>query len=149
MVSTRVSTRARAHIATASGIAASDRHCCAIACSGFRTQLDVELLHSCAQTLLGEHDFEAFTLSDEPYKSYRRKILRSEWIVRPRLTEFWIEGESFTRRMVRSLVSYQLDVARGTRQSERFNELLEGAPREQGGATAAACGLYLAEVSFT
>lgn len=115
----------------------------------FPYQLDVELLHSCAQTLLGEHDFEAFTLSDEPYKSYRRKILRSEWIVRPRLTEFWIEGESFTRRMVRSLVSYQLDVARGTRQSERFNELLEGAPREQGGATAAACGLYLAEVSFT
>lgn len=114
----------------------------------FPYKLDAELLNTCAQSLLGEHDFEAFTLSDEPYKSYRRSILRAEWIVRPRLTEFWIEGESFTRRMVRSLVSYQLDVARGTRQLERFLELLEGAPREQGGATAAAAGLYLAAVGY-
>lgn len=115
----------------------------------FPYQLDHQLLDACAQELIGTNDFEAFTLSDEPYRSYRRQIIRAEWIQRPRLTEFWIEGQSFTRRMVRSLVSYQLDVARGSRDIQRFRELLGGAPREQGGATAAACGLYLAGVSFT
>lgn len=111
--------------------------------------LDLELLQEAASCVLGENDFEAFTLSDEPYRSYRRQIIRAEWIQRSRLTEFWIEGQSFTRRMVRSLVSYQLDIARGNREIGRFRELLGGAPREQGGATAAASGLYLAEVSFT
>lgn len=115
----------------------------------FPYALDHELLNDCAETLVGINDFEAFTLSDEPYRSYRRQIIRAEWVQRPRLTEFWIEGQSFTRRMVRSLVSYQLDVARGSRDLERFRELLGGAPREQGGATAASCGLYLASVSFT
>ncbi|MGB0889891.1 MAG: tRNA pseudouridine(38-40) synthase TruA [Solirubrobacterales bacterium] len=111
--------------------------------------LDIDLLEQAASCIVGEHDFEAFTLSDEPYRSYRRRVIRAEWIQRPRLTEFWIEGHTFTRRMVRSLVSYQLDVARSSRELSRFRELLEGAPREQGGATAAACGLYLASVSFT
>jgi tRNA U38,U39,U40 pseudouridine synthase TruA len=50
--------------------------------------------------------------------------------------------------MVRGLVSYQLDVARGARSLDEFARLLQGAPRAEGGATAAACGLYLATVGF-
>lgn len=110
--------------------------------------LDLTMLDRCAESLRGEHDFRAFTLSDEPYRSYVREIRRAEWIQRARLLEFWIEGASFTRRMVRSLVSFQIDVARGVREHERFEELLLGASREDGGATAAPCGLYLAEVGF-
>jgi tRNA pseudouridine38-40 synthase len=98
--------------------------------------------------LIGENDFQAFTLSDQLYASYRRTILRAEWIRRERLIEFWIEGNAFTRRMVRGLVSYQLDVARGARSLDEFARLLQGAPRAEGGATAAACGLYLATVGF-
>jgi tRNA pseudouridine38-40 synthase len=114
----------------------------------FSYSLDQDALAEAAAALLGEHDFRAFTLSDEPYNSYRRRITRAEWVRRERLLEFWISGDSFTRRMVRSLVSFQLDVARGTRTLEDFNQLLEGAPRSAGGATAPACGLYLADVSY-
>lgn len=110
--------------------------------------LDRDLLDRCAKSIVGEHDFQAFTLSDEPYASYRRTIHRAEWVERARLLEFWIEGASFTRRMVRSLVSFQLDVARGVREYERFEQLLQGAPRQEGGATAPSCGLYLAAVGF-
>jgi tRNA pseudouridine38-40 synthase len=110
--------------------------------------LDDALLDKCAAMLLAEHDFEAFTLSDQRYASYRRTIFRAEWIRRERLLEFWIEGNAFTRRMVRGLVSYQLDVARGTRRLEDFARLLDGAPRADGGATAPSCGLYLASVGF-
>lgn len=107
-----------------------------------------ELLDACSALLVGERDFRAFTLADEPYKSYRRRILRAEWIERDGLLEFWVQADSFTRRMVRSLVSYQLDVARGLHEVARFEDLLLGAPRGEGGNTAAACGLYLASVDY-
>jgi tRNA pseudouridine38-40 synthase len=110
--------------------------------------LDIELLDQCAALLVGDHDFEAFTLSDQPYRSYRRTITRAEWVLRDRLLEFWIEGNSFTRRMVRGLVSYQLEIARGKRSLDQLARSLEGVPRAEGNASAAACGLYLAAVSF-
>ncbi|MGK2878801.1 MAG: tRNA pseudouridine(38-40) synthase TruA [Solirubrobacterales bacterium] len=110
--------------------------------------LDPELLTACTGLLVGQHDFEAFTLSQQPYEHYRRTVRRAEWIQDERLLEFWIEGDKFTRRMVRGLVAFQIDVARGARKIEDFARLLEGAPRAAGGGTAPAHGLYLASVGF-
>lgn len=110
--------------------------------------LQRELLDACAEALAGEHDFEAFTLSDEPYRSYRRVIRRAEWVDRDRLLEFWIEADAYTRRMVRALVRYQLDVARGLHTIDEFQRLLCGAARSEGGGTADAHGLFLAEVRY-
>lgn len=113
---------------------------------GYRHQ--PELLDQCAVMLRGEHDFCGFTLSDEPYNSYRRRIDRAEWVRRNGELEFWISADSFTRRMVRSLVSFQLDVAQGRREIGQFEQLLAGAPRGDGGGTAPACGLYLESVTY-
>jgi tRNA pseudouridine38-40 synthase len=113
---------------------------------GYR--LDHGLLNGCAELLVGKHDFEAFTLSQQPYEHYRRTVRRAEWIQRERVLEFWIEGDKFTRRMVRGLVAFQIDVARGAREIGDFARLLEGAPRAEGGGTAPAHGLYLASVGF-
>jgi tRNA pseudouridine38-40 synthase len=110
--------------------------------------LDPELLNACTALLLGQHDFEAFTLSQQPYEHYRRTVARAEWIQGERLLEFWIEGDKFTRRMVRGLVAFQIDVARGAQKIEDFARLLDGAPRAEGGGTAPAHGLYLASVGF-
>ncbi|MBI2692477.1 MAG: tRNA pseudouridine(38-40) synthase TruA [Solirubrobacterales bacterium] len=111
-------------------------------------RLDQALLNACAELLLGQHDFEAFTLAQQPYEHYRRTVRRAEWVQGERLLEFWIEGDKFTRRMVRSLVSIQIDVARRARPIEDFARLLDGAPRAEGGGTAPAHGLYLASVGF-
>jgi tRNA pseudouridine38-40 synthase len=111
-------------------------------------RLDPGLLSACAQLLTGQHDFEAFTLSQQPYDSYRRTVARAEWIQGEKVLEFWIEGDAFTRRMVRGLVAIQIDVARGAKPIEELARLLDGAPRAEGGGTAAAHGLYLAAVSF-
>lgn len=110
--------------------------------------LDREKLDAAAAMLVGAHDFEAFTLSKQPYEHYRRRVLRAEWVERDRLLEFWIEGQTFTRRMVRSLTSFQVDVARGAKSLDDLARLLEGAPRAEGAGTAPAEGLYLASVSF-
>lgn len=111
-------------------------------------RLDRALLDASAELISGKHDFEAFTLSKQPYEHYRRTVLRAEWVERDRLLEFWIEGDAFTRRMVRSLTGFQVDVARGARSLDDLARLLEGAPRSEGGGTAPAEGLYLASIGF-
>lgn len=111
-------------------------------------RLDRELLGAAAEVVTGEHDFEAFTLSQQPYESYRRRVLSAEWREREGVLEFWISGEAFTRRMVRSLTAFQVEVARGVRSLEELETLLRGAPRADGGGTAPAEGLFFASVSF-
>jgi tRNA pseudouridine38-40 synthase len=110
--------------------------------------LDRALLEACAGLIVGEHDFRAFTLSQQPYEHYRRRILSAEWLERDGVLEFWIGGESFTRRMVRSLTAFQTEVARGVRTLDDLRALLAGAPRSAAGGTAPAAGLHLASVSF-
>lgn len=111
--------------------------------------VDMELLGRCAELVLGSHDFRAFTLSDQPYKSYQRTIARAQWFDRGGgQLEFWIEGNSFTRRMVRTLVGFQLEVAAGRREYDDFKRLLEGADRSEAGRTAPAEGLYLAHIRY-
>ena len=97
--------------------------------------LDRGLLDAAAELIVGRHDFEAFTLSKQPYEHYRRRVLATSWAERDGLLEFWVEGDKFTRRMVRSLTAFQIDVARGARPLEDLARLLEGAPRAQGGGT--------------
>lgn len=111
-------------------------------------ELDRTLLNQAAAELTGEHDFRAFTLSKQPYEHYRRRVIDAEWRDADGLLEFWITGGTFTRRMVRSLTAFQVEVARGARTLAELISLLEGAPRSAGGGTAPAEGLYLASVSF-
>lgn len=111
-------------------------------------ELDRSRLDAAAASLVGLHDFEAFTLSKQPYESYLRRVLSAEWRGAGESLEFWITGTTFTRRMVRSVVAFQIEVARGARTQDELGRLLEGAPRAEGGPTAPAEGLYLASVSF-
>jgi tRNA pseudouridine38-40 synthase len=61
---------------------------------------------------------------------------------------FWIEADSFMRRMVRIIVGSMLAVARGRFEVEWFVALLAGAPRSAAGETAPAQGLYLDSVRY-
>jgi tRNA pseudouridine38-40 synthase len=115
---------------------------------------DADALVSCADALLGTHDFTAFTPTQTEHVRFERAVLRAEWHQRPallghgRVLEFWIEADAFMRNMVRILVGTMLEVAGGRRSVEDFEALLEGAPRERAGETARAHGLHLASVSY-
>jgi tRNA pseudouridine38-40 synthase len=61
---------------------------------------------------------------------------------------FWIEAESFMRRMVRTLVGTMLAVGSGRMAVSDFERLLEGRPRTEAGDAAAAHGLYLESVRY-
>ena len=139
--------------------------------------LDLEALNACARSLLGTHDFTAFTPTETDHVRFDRDILRAGWLCehppaadaeraasdsndlgraaseQSRRAEgdvlaFWVEADAFMRNMVRVLVGTMLEVASGQRELDDFAALLEGAPRERAGETASAHGLYLASVRY-
>jgi tRNA pseudouridine38-40 synthase len=121
-------------------------------------RLDRDALDACAAALAGSHDFTAFTPTETDHVRFERDVFGAEWIDEPRMPGreaedmrvlcFWIEADAFMRKMVRGLVGTMLEVGGGRRTPDEFAALLEGAPREQGGDTAAAHGLYLASVRY-
>ena len=117
-------------------------------------RVDRSALASCADALLGTHDFTAFTPTQTEHVRFERDILRAEWHEKPAVLghgtvlELWIEADAFMRNMVRVLVGTMLEVASGRRTLEDFRSLLEGAPRERAGDTARPHGLHLASVHY-
>ncbi len=117
--------------------------------------LDRAALDACAAALIGTHDFTAFTPTDTEHVRFQRVIGAAEWRAHGladeregELLELWITADAFMRSMVRALVGTMLQVGGGRRSVEDFAALLEGAPRERAGDTAAAHGLYLASVTY-
>jgi len=116
-----------------------------------RAPLDRAVLDACAASLLGRHDFTAFTKAQSEHSHFERTIARSEWAEEENggVLAFWIEADSFLRHMVRALVGTMLFAA-GPNEGDAtwFESLLEGRPRSEAADTAAAHGLYLESVSY-
>ena len=115
--------------------------------------LEREPLDACAAAVVGTHDFTAFTPTQTEHVRFERHVAMCEWregggIGPDPVLELWIEADAFMRNMVRALVGTMLEVGGGRRTLEDFTGLLDGAPRERGGETAPAHGLYLASVRY-
>jgi tRNA pseudouridine38-40 synthase len=110
--------------------------------------VDRELLGACAEAIVGQHDFTAFTPTDTEHVFFERTIFEAEWRGEEVL-EFWATADAWMRNMVRILVGTMLEAAGGKRSLDDFRQLLEGAPRERAGQTAPPHGLYLVRVGYT
>ena len=114
--------------------------------------VELSVLEACAEALVGEHDFTAFTPTETEHVRFSRRVLGSFWRRAPAgdpdVLEFWIEADAFMRHMNRVLVGTMLEVAGGRRTVSSFVSLLTGRPRPEAGPTAPAWGLYLAAVGY-
>lgn len=104
--------------------------------------LDEEALAAAAASLVGRHDFRAFTPAQTKHEVFVRVVERAEWTRRGDHLDFEITANSYLRHMVRSLVGTMVEAP------EALSGLLETRNRSDAGKTAPSSGLYLVSVAY-
>jgi tRNA pseudouridine38-40 synthase len=106
-------------------------------------------LQEAAADLVGTHDYAAFGSSPRPGGNTRRTVNRASWSVEGSELVFEVEANAFLYRMVRRMVSLQVEFAQGRLEGKRVADFLS----EQAGSTtvqglAPPHGLALVEVVY-
>jgi len=113
-----------------------------------RRPLDVRLMHSAGQVLVGEHDFSAFRAIECQAKSPVRRVMRLEVSRRAEWVEIAITANAFLHHMVRNIAGLLMAVGHGESPPERVARVLASRDRKTSAATAPPDGLYLAGVDY-
>lgn len=106
-----------------------------------RLPLDAPGMHTAAQSLLGEHDFNAFR-SVQCQAAHARRDLQQITVRRKDdIVILEVQANAFLHHMVRNIAGSLLLVGRGEQPPEWLGELLSGRDRTRAGPTAPAQGL--------
>ena len=111
--------------------------------------INFNLLKSCAELIIGTHDFINFCIPPEsPEMTTTCSIKKSEWIKDDNGFTYFIEGDRFLRHLVRRLVGSMVETALGKLTIDEFESLLNGPEQKQKAHSAPAHGLTLVEVTY-
>ena len=113
-----------------------------------RRALDHQLMHTAAQSLLGERDFSAFRAASCQSSTPMRNV---HSLVVGRVGDLVvvdIEANAFLHHMVRNIAGSLMAVGTGRQPPEWIDQLMTGRDRTLAADTAPADGLYLSEVEY-
>ena len=110
--------------------------------------LDIEVMRTAAQFLLGEHDFSAFRAADCQAKTPVKTMRRAEVRRVGSLIVLDFEAGAFLHHQVRNMVGSLVYVGQGKHPPEWIAELLTAKDRRLAAPTFSPDGLYLAGVDY-
>jgi tRNA pseudouridine38-40 synthase len=114
-----------------------------------RYRLNMDVMNECSSSIIGVHDFRAFTKTEAEVDNFQCTVTRAEWNSRGNKFIFRIDANRFLHNMVRAMVGSMVDVGRGYVPVEWFLRALETGSRKDAGPTAPPVGLVLEEVLYT
>ena len=122
--------------------------------------IDVELMNTACEFLMGTHDFSSFGSASDPVRSTVRNIKHARWYVfdsqcsvidegcKHHLIQLRIEANAFLRGMVRAIAGTLLEVGLGKIAPEKIKDILEMKDRSSAGPSLPAKGLCLVRVDY-
>jgi tRNA pseudouridine38-40 synthase len=113
-----------------------------------RGNLDLSLMRTAAEILVGQHDFKAFRSSSCVAKTTVREIFSIDVSTDNEFIYVDVKGSGFLKNMVRMIVGTLVDVGLGRRPVEDVAILIAGTDKMVCGQTAPACGLCLQQVWY-
>ena len=113
-----------------------------------RDPLDLDIMRSSADELVGTHDFASFGLPDKPGKSTVRQILDIRMQRRKDSIFIAIRANAFLRGMARSIAGTLVETGRGRRRPEEIKEILAAKDCGAVHVIAPPRGLYLTRVEY-
>ena len=113
-----------------------------------RGQLDVAEMKLAGASLIGTHDFSAFTVADSDVEDHVRTLGRLDILRDANELSIIVAANGFLRSMVRTIVGTLIDVGRGKRMVASVNDALESRNRSNAGPSAPANGLTLVKVDY-
>lgn len=113
-----------------------------------RGALDLQQINHAAQSLVGTHDFTAFTALSAQIEDRTRTLSRLDARQQEDLIIITAEANGFLRYMVRTIVGTLIEVGRGRRAAESIAEVLKSRSRANAGVTAPSHGLTLVRVGY-
>jgi tRNA pseudouridine38-40 synthase len=111
-------------------------------------QLDHELMHEAAQSLLGEQDFTSFRSVECQSKTAMRNLHSLEVKRLGDMLVIDIAANAFLHHMVRNIAGVLIAVGGGKQPVSWVQAVLEAKDRRLGAETAPSYGLYLVQVSY-
>jgi len=114
----------------------------------FRGELDIDEMKIAAASLVGRHDFSAFTIADNDAEDRTRNLRRLDVDFVNDEVRITAEADGFLRFMVRTLAGTLIDVGRARIAGVDVARILSSRNRSNAGATAPAAGLTLMRVDY-
>jgi len=111
-------------------------------------EVEFEKMKKAADSLVGKHDFKAFSSADTNVQNFEREVFAVRLSKQGRKIKFEITGNGFLYNMVRIIVGTLLDVGRGKLDEKCIENAFKNRDRNTLGKTIEPNGLYLKSVVY-
>lgn len=111
--------------------------------------MDIGCMQEAAKYLIGTHDFKSFCSTEAQVETTVRHIDSLDVSMEGREIVIRVTGRGFLYNMVRIIAGTLMEAGRGHIAPEEVQRILAARDRQAAGPTAPACGLTLAEITYS